>query len=219
MPDPDAVSFEVAGYRALRKVAWQPSRLSVLVGANGSGKSTLLSIPDFCASLSRRGASASPEVQEVGRLFLRRERKALGDDWIDYGHVLVEHAIQRVEPGAAFRRVEETIDDAHPGNGATGAEPRSEEAGGSDGADERTHLQRHAAGGRKPSHPDDDGVDVIGKLGTRSGEFELCRLVGVEPHPAIVVGIFIHAAQLTEAVGDDGLARDGVVQACWLERL
>ncbi len=59
MPDPNAMSFEVAGYRALRKVAWEPSRLSVLVGANGSGKSTLLSIPDFCASLLSRGGTAT----------------------------------------------------------------------------------------------------------------------------------------------------------------
>ncbi len=59
MPDHTAMMFEVAGYRALRNAAWEPSRVSVIVGANGSGKSTLLSIPDFCASLLRRGATAT----------------------------------------------------------------------------------------------------------------------------------------------------------------
>ncbi len=78
-----AITLEAQNYRVLRRTAWNPSRVSVVVGPNGSGKSTLLSLVEFFRFAFSRGVSGA--IDALGGAWGLRHLEAPPDDPVVLG--------------------------------------------------------------------------------------------------------------------------------------
>jgi predicted ATPase len=73
-----AITPETRNYRALRRSAWTPSGVCVVVGPNGAGKTTLLMLLEFLRNAYLRGAPSA--IDQIGGVYGLRSWGAPDDE-------------------------------------------------------------------------------------------------------------------------------------------